>query len=75
MVRLLRDAGLRRPGVTPHSLTHTAALLWLASGVPVDEVRRRMRHGTLDTTMIYARQQGLLKKSPEEVTRIVRSGG
>jgi hypothetical protein len=32
-----------------------------------------MRHGTLDTTMIYARQQGLLKKSPEEVTRLTRA--
>ncbi len=73
MVRLLREADLRRPSVTPHSLTHTAALLWLADGVPIDEVRRRMRHGTLDTTMIYARQQGLLGKAPEELTRIVRS--
>ncbi len=69
---LLKGAGIRRPGVTPHSLTHTAALLWLASGVPVDEVRRRMRHGTLDTTMIYVRQTGLLKKSPEELTRLLR---
>lgn len=69
---LLGEAGIRRPGVTPHSLTHTAALLWLAAGVPIDEVRRRMRHGTLDTTMIYVRQQGLLKKSPEELTRLLR---
>ena len=70
--RLLRGAGLKRPGVTPHSLTHTAALLWLNAGVPVEEVKRRMRHGTLDTTMIYFKQQGLLTKSPEEVGRIVR---
>ena len=72
IVALLRGAGIRREGVTPHSLTHTAALLWLAAGVSVDDVRRRMRHGTLDTTMIYVRQTGLLKKSPEELTRLLR---
>lgn len=60
--KLLADAGLKRPGITPHSLTHTAALLWLHSGMDVDEVRQRMRHGTLDTTMIYFKKQGLLLK-------------
>lgn len=59
---LLKRAGLKRPGVTPHSLTHTAALLWLNDGMDVEEVRRRMRHGTLDTTMIYFRKQGLLRR-------------
>jgi site-specific recombinase XerD len=43
--------------VSPHSLTHTAALIWLNDGIQVEEVRRRMRHGTLDTTMIYLKQQ------------------
>ena len=62
----LKRAGLKKPGVTPHSLTHTAALIWLNDGMPVEEVRRRMRHGTLDTTMIYYRRQGLLKRSLEE---------
>ncbi len=61
----LQAAGLKRPGITPHSLTHTAALLWLNAGLPVEEVRRRMRHGTLDTTMIYFRKQGLLLRKPE----------
>ncbi len=63
---LLKTAGLKRPGVTPHSLTHTAALIWLNEGMPVEEVKQRMRHGTLDTTMIYFKKQGLLKKSIEE---------
>lgn len=66
----LEHAGITRRGVTPHSLTHTAALIWLNDGMPVDEVRRRMRHGTLDTTMIYFRQQGLLSRSPEELKDI-----
>jgi len=56
----LKAAGLKRPGVTPHSLTHTAALIWLNDGMGIEEVKQRMRHGTLDTTMIYFKQQGLL---------------
>lgn len=56
----LKSAGLKRPGITPHSLTHTAALIWLHEGMDIEEVKRRMRHGTLDTTMIYFRKQGLL---------------
>ena len=63
---LLKTARLKRPGVTPHSLTHTAALIWLNDGMGVEEVRERMRHGTLDTTMIYFKKQGLLKRGLEE---------
>lgn len=53
---LLAAAGIERPDVTPHSLTHTAAIIWLKSGMSEEEVKRRMRHGTIDTTRIYARQ-------------------
>ncbi|MFK7847704.1 MAG: site-specific integrase [Rhodothermales bacterium] len=66
----LTDAGIKRPGVTPHSLTHTAALVWLNSGMSVDEVRERMRHGTVETTMIYFKKQGLLKMDPEELKKL-----
>ncbi len=66
----LSDAGVKRPGVTPHSLTHTAALLWLNSGLSVDEVRERMRHGTVETTMIYFKKQGLLKMDPDAVKKL-----
>ncbi len=59
----LEMAELKKPGITPHSLTHTAALIWLNDGMPLEEVRQRMRHGSLDTTMIYFKQQGLLTKS------------
>ena len=67
----LQDAGVKRPGVTPHSLTHTAALLWLNKGMSVDEVRERMRHGTIETTMIYFKKQGLLTLEPDELKKIV----
>jgi site-specific recombinase XerD len=63
----LKEAGIKRKGVTPHSLTHTAALLWLNDGMPLEEVKERMRHGTLDTTMIYYKKQGLLKRDPDEL--------
>ena len=61
----LRSVGLKRPGISPHSLTHTAPLIWLNNGMDLDEVRRRIRHGTLETTMISFRKQGLLKRPPE----------
>lgn len=61
--RHLMVAKIRRRGVTPHSLTHTAALIWLNDGLSVEEVKQRMRHGTLDTTMIYLRKKGLLKRT------------
>ena len=64
--RHLRAAGLKRRGISPHSLTHTAALFWLNDDVPLDEVRRRMRHGTLETTMISFRKQGLLTRRPKD---------
>lgn len=60
----LRAAGVKRSGVSPHSLTHTAALLWLSAGLPAEEVRQRMRHGTLDTTLIYLRRPGLPTNPP-----------
>lgn len=55
---LFEEAGITREGVTPHSLTHTAAVRWLQAGLSEEEVRQRMRHGTLDTTRIYARRLG-----------------
>jgi integrase/recombinase XerC/integrase/recombinase XerD len=67
----LRKAEIKRKGVTPHSLTHTAALIWLNDGMPIEEVKQRMRHGTLDTTMIYYKKQGLLKRDPEEIEELM----
>ncbi len=71
---VLNAADLKRKGIKPHSLTHTAALLWLNDGLSLEEVKLRMRHGTLDTTMIYFKKQGLLTRSPEEVAQIEKAG-
>ena len=69
----LKEAGIKRRGVTPHSLTHTAALIWLNKGMDIEEVKQRMRHGTLDTTMIYYKKQGLLKRDPEDLDKLSAS--
>ncbi len=69
--QLLSGAGIKRRGITPHSLTHTAALIWLNDGMDVAEVKRRMRHGTLETTMIHFKKQGLLKSDPEELKKLL----
>ncbi len=66
----LSTAEIKRRGVTPHSLTHTAALLWLNNGMTLEEVRQRMRHGTLETTMIYFKKQGLLNLDSEELKKL-----
>ncbi len=60
--RYLTAANLKRDKdkkVSPHSLTHTAPLIWLDKGMDIDEVRERMRHGSLDTTLIYEERRKL----------------
>ncbi len=52
----LKAADVKHAGITPHSLTHTAALIWLNDGMTIEQVRERMRHGTLETTMISWRK-------------------
>jgi len=68
--RHLKKTDVKRAGISPHSLTHTAALLWLNDGMSVDEVRKRMRHGTLNTTMIYFKQQGLIERDPKDLNEL-----
>lgn len=49
----LLAAGLKRPGVCPHSLRHTAATLALTAGAPVEGVSKLLRHRELATTQVY----------------------
>ncbi len=67
---ILKEAGITRRGVSPHSLSHTAALIWLNDGMSIEEVKQRMRHGTIDTTMIYFRRQGLLNSHPDDLKEL-----
>lgn len=52
-------ANLVDQGITPHSLTHTAAMLWIEKGMSMDELKVRMRHGMVETTLIYLRKAGI----------------
>jgi len=55
----LERAGLRssaRRRITPCSLRHTAALLLAGSGASADEIRSRMRLGSLSTARLYIAQ-------------------
>jgi len=53
----LERAGLRTDSsklrVTPYSLRHTTGLLLASSGASADEIRKRMRLGTLETAQLY----------------------
>ena len=52
-------AGLKGDGgrrVTPYSLRHTAAILMAESGASADEIRDRMRLGSVATAMLYINQ-------------------
>ena len=63
-------AGVKRAGISPHSLTHTAALIWLNEGMDIEEVRKRKRHGMLDTTLIYRRRQEEMRRGLERGERL-----
>ncbi len=71
---LLEAANLKRSGVSPHSLTHTAPIIWLGAGMDIEEVRARMRHGTLETTRIYFRRKGLLQEEEDMAPQDAQEG-
>ena len=57
--RSLERAGLRssaRRRISPYSLRHTAAALLAGSGASADEIRSRMRLGSLSTAKLYIAQ-------------------
>ncbi len=59
----LNIAGVKRGRVrrlTPYSLRHTAALMMVDNGATVEELKERMRLGSIATAMIYFQQRGRL---------------
>ncbi|WP_083766224.1 tyrosine-type recombinase/integrase [Chloroherpeton thalassium] len=55
----LEVAGVLRDNITANSLRHTAAKLWLERDkLSLEEIQRKMRHGMISTTQIYAKNQG-----------------
>ncbi len=58
----LKLAGLKRKGITPYSLRHTAAILAIKSGATVSEVKQMLRHKTIESTLVYFEESEELKK-------------
>ncbi len=58
----LKNAGIKRKGITPYSLRHTAALLAIESGAAILEVKKMLRHKTVDSTLVYFEEVEELKK-------------
>jgi len=52
----LRQHGLKRPGLSAHSLRHTAGQLLLEAGVRLEHVQQHLRHETLETTQFYTKK-------------------
>lgn len=47
-------AGLDSPRWTAHSLRHTAAMIALLNGTPLEEIQSMLDHRSITTTMVYA---------------------
>ncbi|GIW46995.1 MAG: integrase [Deltaproteobacteria bacterium] len=59
----LKLAGIKREGITPYSLRHTAAILAIESGAAISEVKQMLRHKTVDSTLVYFEEAEELKRS------------
>lgn len=52
----LRRLGLKRAGMSAHSLRHTVGQLLLEQGVNLEHVQQHLRHETLETTQFYTKK-------------------
>lgn len=65
--QLLR-LGLKRQGMSAHSLRHTAGQLLLEAGISLEHVQQHLRHETLETTQFYTKkmtQKTYLQQMPD----------
>lgn len=53
----LNRNGLKREGMSAHSLRHTVGQLLLEKGVSLEHVQQHLRHETIETTQFYTRKQ------------------
>jgi len=65
ITRCIKASGLHYKNISPNSLRHTAALLALEGGAPVSAVKNMMRHGDINTTMIYVRERERIENAAE----------
>ena len=61
--------GLKRKGITPYSLRHTAAMLAIESGATVSEVMQMLRVKTVSTALVYFEEAEELKKIRKTTSR------
>lgn len=65
---VLKEAKVKEPRITAHSLRHTFAIAALRAGVPVADVQLAMGHASIDTTSLYLateREQQRLQRPAE----------
>ena len=53
----LKKHGLKRAGMSAHSLRHTVGQLLLEEGVSLEHVQQHLRHETLETTQFYTKKK------------------
>jgi len=62
--RYLEQEGLKRPGISCHSLRHSAAVWARAFGASVDGLADMLGHASVDTTRIYAQIVRRMRENP-----------
>ncbi len=62
--RYLEREGLKRPGISCHSLRHSAAVWARAFGASVDGLADMLGHASVDTTRVYARIVRRMEENP-----------
>ncbi|MEZ0487657.1 tyrosine-type recombinase/integrase [Fibrella aquatica] len=55
----LKKHGLKRTGMSAHSLRHTVGQLLLEEGVSLEHVQQHLRHETIETTQFYTKKKTL----------------
>jgi integrase/recombinase XerD len=61
----LQQAGFNSERLTAHSLRHTAGTLNLLNGGSLEETQQLLRHGNINTTMVYAHHLQRAKNNSE----------
>ncbi len=62
--RYLEREGLKRPGISCHSLRHSAAVWARASGASIDGLADMLGHSSVDTSRIYAQIVRRMEENP-----------
>jgi len=65
IVRRMMRAGLKRPGISPHALRHTAASIASANGADPQMIKAMLGHSRIETTQIYIHDVNRLQRGAE----------